>query len=40
VAELIVNSPVRKDPILRANKEKEGVFNLEHEQALVDQMLN
>lgn len=36
VAEIIVNSAVRKDPQLCAVREKEGLFSIEKEQAIVD----
>jgi hypothetical protein len=38
VGEVLTHSTVRKDPTLCAAKEKEGVFNMEREQAIVDQM--
>ena len=38
VGEMLTQSAVRKDPALCAAKEKEGVFSMEKEQAIVDQM--
>ena len=39
VGKIITESKVRTDPELRAVKEKEGVFDLEAEQKIVDQMI-
>jgi len=38
VGEILNQSAVRTDPALCLAKEKEGVFNMEKEQAIVDQM--
>ena len=38
VGEILSQSAIRNDPTLCAAKEKEGVFNMEKEQAIVDQM--
>lgn len=40
VGELIVKSAVRQDPVQRAAKEKEGVFDMAAEQAQVNQMMS
>jgi len=32
----LVESPVRKDPVTRQQKEKEGVFNFEEQMALIE----
>lgn len=39
VGEILVNSEIRKDPVQRVIKEKEGVFDMAAEQAQIDAMV-
>ena len=40
IGRVLVDSPVRKDPVTCAAKEKEGVFDMEAEMAEIEKAMN
>lgn len=39
IGKLLVDSPIRKDPVTCAEKEKEGVFDFDAEMAAIEQQM-
>ena len=39
IGKLLVDSPTRKDPVICAEKEKEGVFDMDSEMAQIEQAM-